>query len=109
MAQKNLKRRRASVKKKPDLPEVDLKGIGMELRSIAKRLKLVESCMIVINMALDGQDVEQDNEISTLLKHLLNHLFFEPIRDLENVATKCDGEPPSDRNTDDDEDEGGAS
>ncbi len=106
MAKKNLKRRRSPVKKKPNLPEADLQGIGTELRSIAKRLKLVESCMIVISMAVDGQDVEQDYEISTVLKHVLNQLFFEPIRDLENVAAKCDGEPPSDRNTDDDEDEG---
>ena len=105
MAQKNLRRRRASVKKRPKPPEIDVQGIGVELRSIAKRLKLVESCLIVINMALDGQNVEQDYEISVVLKHVLNHQFFEPIRDLENAAAKCDGEPPSDRNTDD-EDEG---
>jgi len=107
MAQKNLKRSRASVKKKPRSSaaapkrrdaEPNLSAIGRELRGIANRLKLGESCLIVINMALDGQNVEQDEEISTALRYILNRQVFEPIRDLENVAAKCDGEPPSDRN-----------
>jgi len=122
MAQKNLKRRRASVKKNQKPSPVapsrqllkrdagdDLNGfvvIGRELRGIANRLKLGESCLIVINMALDGQDVEQDYEISTVLRHVLNRQIFEPIRDLENVAAKCDGELPSDRNEGDDDTEG---
>ena len=99
MAQKNLRRRHASVKKK-EKPKATpiLPAIGKELRGIANRFKLGESCLIVINMALDGQDVEQDYEISTVLRHVLNRHFFEPIRDLENVAAKCDGEAPSDRN-----------
>ena len=112
MAQKNLKRRRASVKKKQRssalatkrrAAEPSLSAIGEELRTIVRRLELVESCLIVVNIALDGQNVEQDGEISTVLKHVLDKLLFEHIRDLENVAAKCDGGPPSDRNEDNDD------
>lgn len=118
MAQKNLKRGRASVKKKqrssaaalsrqPPKPDAggDLDGfvvIGRELRGIANRLKLGESYLIVINMALEGQDVEQDSEISKVLQQVLNRHFFEPIRDLENVAATCDGGRRSSRNEDED-------
>ena len=100
MAQKNLRRRRASVKKKPRPPEVDLQGIGAELRRITSRLKLAESCLIVIDIALGAQNVEEDSEISKVLNHVLNGQFFEPIRDLENLAAKCDGGRRSDRNED---------
>ena len=59
--------------------------------------------------ALDGQDVEQDYEISRVLMHVLNRHFFEPICDLENLAAKCDGGPPSDRNEPEDDEDAAAS
>jgi len=54
-------------------------------------------------MALDGQHVEQDNEVAKLLKRELGDLLFEQIRALERVAAQCDGGPPSDRDDDDTE------
>ena len=98
MAQKNLRRGSAAVKKKPKQP--DLQRIGAELRLITCRLEVVESCLIVINMALDGQNVEQDFKISVVLKHVLNGLLFDQIRELKNVAAKCDGGRCSERNDD---------
>jgi len=114
MAQKSQKRRRASVRNKPGPRPVaagqrpakhwvgnDPDGIvviGRELRRIANRLKLAESCLIVVSMALDCQDVENDDEIFIALNLILSRDIFEPIRDLENVAAKCDGGRRSDRN-----------
>jgi len=121
MAQKNLERRRALVenKQRPSPPATrrrpakrgaghDLDGfvvIGRELRGIANRLKLAESCLTVIHMALDRQDVERDCEIARVLMHVLNRQIFRPIRDLENVAATCDGGPRSDRNEDNKDDD----
>jgi len=119
MAQKGQKRRRKSVREK-QTPTPGAAGqrpakggagidadrivvIGRELRAIAKRLKLAESCLFVISMALNCQDVENDDEISVALNLVLNRDIFEPIRDLENVAATCDGGRRSDRNEDDDD------
>lgn len=120
MAQKNLERRASFENKQRSSPVVtgrrpakrdggdDLEGfvvIGRELRRITNRLKLAESSLIIINMALECQDVEQDCEISRVLMDVLNRQIFRPIRDLENVAATCDGGPRSDRNKDNDDPE----
>ena len=78
-----------------------LQDVGAELRSVVKRLKLVESYLIVCHLALVGQDVEQDNEVAKLLKRGVGDLLFKQIRALENISAKCDGGLPSDREDDD--------
>jgi hypothetical protein len=80
-----------------------VEAVGTELRGIVKRLKIVEKYIAVCRRALEGQAVEYDEEIALLLKRAVGDLLFEQIRDLENTAARCDGEPPSDRD-DDDED-----
>jgi len=83
----------------PTAPPVH--AVGAELRDIVTRLNLVEKYIIVCRLALDGQAVECDEEIALLLKRAVGDLLFEQIRDLENVAARCDGEPPSDRDHED--------
>jgi hypothetical protein len=80
----------------PSLPD-----IGAALRKIARRLKRVESYTITCRLALDGQNTNQDSNIAVVLQRAVGDLLFEQIRDLENVAAKCDGGPPSERNDDD--------
>jgi hypothetical protein len=54
--------------KVPSGDEALLANVGAELRSIVLHLGLVESYVIVAELALDGQDAEQDCEIATLLQ-----------------------------------------
>jgi hypothetical protein len=78
-----------------------VEAVGAELRAIVMRLKRVESLVIVARMALDGQDVEQDNEVAKLLKRDIGDLLFKQVRALQNVAAQCDGGLRSDREDDD--------
>jgi len=91
-----LRETRGDIRK--DAPAVT--DIGTELRSVVKRLKLVESYLIVARMAVEGA-CDQVDEVAVLLQRAVGDLLFELIRSLENIAAKCDGGLPSDRDDDD--------
>lgn len=73
-----------------------LATIGQELRMSVMYLELVESYVIVCRMALDGQDAGQDSDIGTLLQRAIGDLLFDQMRQLKNVAGRCDGRPLND-------------
>ena len=75
--------------------------VGAELRGIATQLKRVESYVITCHIALQGQNTNQDSDIAVVLHRAVGDLLFEQIRNLQNIAAKCDGGPPSERDDDD--------
>jgi hypothetical protein len=85
-----------------------LANVGAELGSIVLHLELVESYVIVAELALHGQGAEQDCEIATLLQRGVGDLLFNQIRELAKVASKCDGLPPEpDYDSGNENDDGG--
>jgi hypothetical protein len=73
-----------------------LAHIGRELRCSVKLLEITQSYVIVCRMALAAQNAEQHADAATLLQHGVGDRLFTLIRQIETLATRCEGRPTGD-------------
>ena len=75
--------------------------IGTELRGVAARLERIEAYLVVAGGCLDGSP-SYSGYVVVLLRSTVGNVLFKQIRTLEDLAARCDGGPPSDRDHQDD-------